>query len=394
MRITITLILVLSNLSLIAQDSFYDYLSLGPSKVGFCDSIIFCEGETYSQYKYEGSIPLFLQIWHPIYNSNDTARLRLEDLRNRKLDSHLASVYSPLCQKMDSAFVWYNIQEDFVNNDTIDYGDYSCLDVLEEIKNFQTMSYSSKKISDSDLPVIVYHHGAQGMSDENFVLAEYFASKGFIVVASNFHLPYERETYGHSEGSEFEEIHLAKAVIKFARNLSSKNEVYFIGHSMGAQIGFSFLYEQGWANAFVSMETTLEFWGANKIEKMWPTLNILMKDHQKDYSLPILMFANTRENKPFDFFTGITNSNTTYVSAKEEFGHESYTSGYLLRYFYRRQFNQPDTNEIKRQIELYVEHLQLIEAFIKSCRDGIKINQSDYQDNFFINQFEANTKKD
>ncbi|MCB0409323.1 MAG: hypothetical protein KDD29_03835 [Flavobacteriales bacterium] len=390
MKLLTSLFFYLTSLTVIAQSSFYDNIQLGDYTVGFYDSIIFCTDEKYAQYEYEGDTPLFLQIWQPIAEPTKNDKLMVCDFRKRNLDSNLLSVYNPLCQKMDSAFVWYNIQEDFVNFDPINYGQYSYFDVLDTIKNYKTRSYYSKNPINSNLPIIIYHHGAQGLSDENFVLAEYFASRGYIVVSSNYHLPYKNETYGYSEGSEKEDINLTKRVIEFARSLTTSNEVYYIGHSLGAQIGFSFLHEQGWANAFVSMETTLEFWDSTKIKEMWPKLDSLMSQYEKDYSLPILMLANTRENKPFNFFSGITNTTTIHASAKEEFGHESYTSGYLLRYLYKDQFTQPDTLELKRQLELYSEHLLLIEDFINSCSKGTSFNHAKYEPNFYINKYNAN----
>ena len=291
---------------------------------------------------------------------------------------------------MDSAFVWYNIVSEFVNYDTINYGKYSFFDVLDTLNKYETSSYLSKIETNTDFPVIIYHHGAQGLSDENFVLAEYFASRGYIVVSSNYHLPYEKMTYGSSQGSEKEDIALTKRVLEFAQSLSSNENVYFVGHSWGAQVGFSLLYEKALANAFVSMETTLEFSDSTKIESTWPKLNNLMNLHEKDYSLPILIIANTGNDKPFEFFRGITNTTTIHASAKEEFSHESYLSGYLLRYLYKEQFIQPDTLELERQVELYAEHLKLIEDFIETCSEGNQFKEAEYQDNFYIQKFNAN----
>jgi len=388
------------SITVFAQESFYDDIKLGKYSVGFYDSLIFCEKEQYSQYEYEGSTPLFLQIWHPIAQTTHEKRLKINDFRKRNLSNDLASVYKPLCQKMDSAFVYYyiyNIQEDSINNTT-----HSYFDILDTLQNYKTQSYYNNIHVNSNLPVIIYHHGSQGNSDENVVLAEYFASRGYIVVSSNYHLPYENDNYGHSEGSENEAINLTKKVIEFARSLTTIDEVYFIGHSWGAQVGFSLLHERGWANAFVSMETTLEDKSTKDIKLEWPSLDSLMHIHEKNFSLPILMLTGKIDalpweeeemiNLPFEFFRNITNAPTIHATTKEVFWHNSYISASFLKYLFRDQFVQSPSNtlSLKKQLELYKEHLKLIEDFIKSCRDNYLFDKTKYKDNFSIEKYNAN----
>lgn len=68
-----------------------------------------------------------------------------------------------------------------------------------------------------------------------------------------------------------------------------------------------------------------------------------------------------------------------FAFAKNEFGHESYTSGFLLRYYYRDQFAQSDSEKMRQQIFLYGEHLKLTEKFLVSVLQKRKFNS-----NFFI----------
>ena len=399
MKIAAYLFFSFLSITAIAQESFYTDIKLGKYSVGFYDSLIFCEKEQYSQYEYEGSTPLFLQIWHPIAQTTHEKRLKINDFRKRNISNDLASVYNPLCHKMDSAFVYYYIKRfgaDFENERT-----YSDFDVLDTLQNYETMSYYSSIPINSNYPVIIYHHGYAGNSDENFVLAEYFASKGYIVISSNYHLPYENETYRHSEGSENEAINLTKRVIEFARSLTTIDEVCFIGHSWGAQVGFSLLHERGWANAFVSMETTLEHHSTKDIKLEWPSLDSLMNIYEKKYALPILMLAGKKNslpweeeemiNLPFEFFRNITNAPTIHATTKRVFGHNSYLSASFLKYLFRDQFViTTNIQELKREYIMYNEHLKLTEDFIKSCRDNYRFDKAKYKDNFSIEIYNAN----
>lgn len=385
------------------SDSFYKNILLGEDGVGFCDTVIFNSdvrfeflpenGTSYTQYGYKGPTPLFLQIWHPIEQQN-LKPLIFNDFRSRKISSELQSVYAPLIEKMDSFFVRYNIIEDFTDYDSIDYGKYSYFDVLDTLRNYQTKS-QFKKISDKlDFPVIVYHHGGQGLSDENFILAEYFASRGYIVISSNFHLPFETKMYGY-EGVVFDDTALPKSVIQFAKTLTTNDQLYFIGHSMGAQIGFKFLYEDHWADGFVSLETTLEGRPVEYLrsEDGWPRLTKVIDKHKLDYSIPILMIANTREEKLFPLFDEMVNSSMLHVSQKELFGHESYTAGYLMRYLYRDMFEQPDTTILGAHLRLYNEQLKLMESFFSSLADGKPLNTEEYEKDFFFSTPKTNANK-
>ena len=376
------------------KDSFYNSVQLGKYGIGFWNTVIYNSdirfdflpdnGTSYAQYDYNGPTPQFLQIWYPTETHN-LKPLLFKDFRNRDLSSELQSVFDPLIAKMDSFFVQYNIIEDFINYDSIDYNGYSYFEVLDTLMTYQTKSYFKIISHKLDFPVIVYHHGGQGLPDENFILAEYFASRGYIVVASNFHLPFENKMYGY-EGIEFDDTALPKSVIQFAKTLTTSDQLYFIGHSAGAQVGFKFLYENNWANAFISLETTLEGRAVDylKSEDGWPKLSDIIDEHKLDYSIPILMIANTQEEKSFPLFDELSNSSMIQVSQKKQFGHESYTAGYLMRYLYRDMLEQPDTVELKGQLELYARQLELYNAFITAVTNGEQLNTKEFEKDFFL----------
>jgi len=286
---------------------------------------------------------------------------------------------------MDSFFIQYNIIEDFVDYAPINYGAHSNTDVLDTLMSSRTKSSFSRIENKSDFPVIVYHHGGQGLSDENFILAEYFASRGYVVVSSNFHLPFKDRVYGY-EGVVFDDMELPKSVIEFARTLTT-NQLYFVGHSAGAQVGFKLLYDPNWVDAFVSLETTLEGREVDYIKDGWSKLHKVIDTHKTDYSIPVLMVANTMENKPFPLFDELSNTPMIQASQKELFGHESYTSGYIMRYHYRDLFTQPDTTELKAQLRLYNENLKLIEAFLDGVADETILNTEDFEKDFFFSTF-------
>ena len=361
---------------------------MGAYDVGFYDTVIVDTNQSYGEYGFDEGRPFFVNIWHPLIKLNQQNYMTYGDLRKRDLEGPIAKVYEQLQLHMDSAFTWYNVAEDFVKYKEINYKGLSPYEVQKEVKNIETRSIRKRLPGYNDFPVIFYHHGAQGLSDENYVMAEYFASHGFIFVSANFHWPYQGHTFGYSPNWKYN-TDAARFFTSFLETLSVSDEMYFIGHSWGAQTGFSFLYEDNPFEAFVSLETTLEFGGEEKIKETWNRLHKIMQEHQGDYKIPILMFANGGKKNDFEFkfFQQIQNAPMIHASTIKEFGHESYTSIYTARYFYRKKFKQPDTGALKKQLQLYAKHLNLIHSFIYYLRGEMEMPIDVYREDFYLKEY-------
>ena len=380
--IKITLLLISFHIQ--AQNSFYDVIQLGDYEIGYCDSIIFNEDENYNQYGYSGAAPMFIQIWHPLKNQTSNNYMNYGDFRKRELNEVMGGVYYELSKGIDKSFISYNIAEEYETFKPINYGEYSYEQVLDLLKGTLTKSIRYQLDTKTDFPIILYHHGGQGLPDENYIMAEYFASRGYIFISANYHLPYEGMDYGSSTGI-LDLTSFPKRLTTFARNLTKSDKLFFIGHSWGAQVGLTYLFEKGWASGFVSLETTIEFKkDSTEIKQKWPRVYKVIKTDNQKFSIPILLVSNTKEDKKFDFFENIGKKEVFHVSTKSKFGHESYTSAYLLRQLYNSLLPQPDSASMKTQLLLYNEHLKLIESFFGYVQTGQEISK-DYNKYFYIN---------
>lgn len=381
--IAITLLLISFHIQ--GQDSFYDVIQLGDYEIGYSDSIIFNENENYNQFGYSGAAPMFIQIWHPLKNHISNNYMRYGDFRERELPNELDSVYNRLSIGMDKSFISYNLAEEYETFKPINYGKYSYEQVLDTLKKIPTKSIRHQLDTKTEFPIIIYHHGGQGLPDENYIMAEYFASRGYIFISANFHLPFEGMDYGSSSGVS-DLTSFPKELTSYAKKLTTSDKIFFIGHSWGAQVGLTYLYEEGWASGFVSLETTIEFKkDSSEIKQKWPNVYKVIKTDNKKFPIPILLVANTGEDEKFTFFEDIGKKEVFHVSAKDTFGHESYTSAYLLRQLYNSLFPQPDITSMKAQLALYNEHLKLIEAFFDSVLQGKKMNKKYIKKHFYIN---------
>lgn len=368
-----------------AQQSFYSAIQLGDYGVGYSFDIIYNEKQQYQQHGYSGAAPLFVQIWHPIRAEIKDTYLTHGDFRKRVIHKDLKEVYDTLSHQMDLSFIDYNLTYDIKTGDSIDYTPATYAQVLNVLKSTRTATLLQPHAVKNNFPVIVYHHGAQGLSDENYVMAEYFASRGYIFIAANYHLPFNGLPYGYTTGAVNPQSFVYRT-LEYARTISSNPNVYFIGHSWGAQMGLLTVAQDGLVQGFVSLETTLEYkTDTNKIKEFWPELFDVIATKQTKYPMPLLFFANTMEDKPFSIFQHAGAKQTYFVSEKEEFTHESYTSSLLMRALYQQQFPQSDSLIMQRQLILYNEHLKLIEAFFGEIESGIQLDKTPFLTNFYIN---------
>jgi len=380
MRKLLTLyFLCVSVFSIKAQGSYYEHISIGEYNVRYSDTVIYDPSIHYEQYGYSGPAPLFVQIWFPSRKGTAEKRLTFGQYKLHTVPAGLSGVYEKLTSQMDEIFIRDGIESDMVNDEPIDYSPLTTRQVLEKINRLATISHRSAIGAKLDYPVIVYHHGSQGLSSENTVMAEYFASHGYVFISANFHLPYENTIYGllpyqlekenkHNQSS-------AKALINFAKSIAPRDKVLFIGHSWGAQEGWCFLDDSNWVDAFVSMETTIEFKkDTAKIKELWPFVWDAIKVKRNTFSIPVLLFAAEDDDTNFEFFKGLSSAPMIFASYKEPFAHNSYTSLSMMRYFLRRDINQPDSAMLLRQVKGYARHLNLIRTFFEALLKNEKLN--------------------
>lgn len=341
-------------------------IELGPLAIGYTDTLITAALLRYEQFGYSGPAPIFVDIWHPMSADPGQRSFSWRELRHRNHIGALGRVHDELILRMDSSLIEYDIRLPFDSDDPIDYGSAGPLAVKDALLDLPTHSCRAPIERAARNPVIVYHHGSQGLSDENLWMAEYFASRGYVFLSANFHWPLEQAMYG-TPLEWRPDAASVYALIDFARSLTATDSVFYIGHSWGAQEGWCLLDEPGMVQAFVSLETTLE-WKTDTVEinDKWPDVHEALRS--KSYPMPILMIADTDDGPPFAPFAAVRGE-ITQVDPLEAFGHECYTSAYLMRTMVNDRFPQPDSTAMKAQLKTYRSMLELLDAWFASVRD-------------------------
>ena len=343
------------------------------SAIGFADTLLFNDSLHYVAFGYDGPAPLFVQAWFPLNDDPATPPLTFRELRTPSLRPDLQRVYDELQLRMDSAFIDYNLAST-LDDDPIDYAPDEVGAIKDSLFAMSTAAQRSAFPITIDRPVIVYHHGAQGYSDENVRMAEFFAGNGFVFLSSNFHWPLEGAQYGTPITWAPDQISMRR-LLGLARWIGAGNKVFFIGHSWGAQMGWCNLHEPGLADAFVSLETTME-WKTDSAEvrEKWPEVLDAIIRHS--YSIPVLMVADTEDGPPFRMFEDVR-ADIRYLDPKEPFDHESYTSASFLRLLGEDRFNVPDADALREQEVIYQALLEEILAFFQE-QPGVPVKRPVY----------------
>lgn len=319
--------------------------------IGFADTLLFNDSLRYTAFGYDGPAPLFVQAWFPLEDAPNEPRLTHAQLRERRLTGPLQRVWQELVSRMDSAFIDYDLRYAFNSDSLIDYTPFTVEQVKDSLMALPTRAWRASLRMETARPVIVYHHGSGGFSDENAAMAENFASFGFIFLACNFHWPLENGSYGYPLTWE-PDRHSVRTMLQYARRLGRGGKVFYIGHSWGAQEGWCTLHEPRLADAFVSLETTME-WKTDtaEVRDKWP--HVLEAITTQRYPMPILMVADSDGEPPYPMFKGVR-ADIRYLDPKRPFAHESYTSVYLLRQHGTGRFPVPDRDALLEQSRLYV----------------------------------------
>ena len=88
-----------------------------------------------------------------------------------------------------------------------------------------------------------------------------------------------------------------------------------------------------------------------EVRDKWP--DMLEAITTRSYPMPILLVADSDGEPPYPLFAGVR-GDLRYLDPKRPFGHESYTSAYLLRVAGDGRFPVPDATELWQQNTVYL----------------------------------------
>ncbi len=187
--------------------------------------------------------PLLTTVFFPVRTSSSLGPLTIRDLF--EFDG------SPVFQPLTDAFYQYEMR--MSKQFAIEYN--LPLDAFSENQSMRDSvadslfdAYLSTRLFASDeteipkkpYPVLIYHQGLGGSLDEHFLMAEYLASHGFIVVTSSF-FNKDATTFlgvGDTDASIRDIDFILDYLKKMA--IGDPSAVFLMGHSFGANTVFNY----------------------------------------------------------------------------------------------------------------------------------------------------------
>lgn len=327
----------------------------------WADTTLYLDQSTYTGFGYTGAEPLLIKMWFPKSGATSSQKSTLGEMLVPELEPVLNELEGPLRQALHSKMVEEYLSIDCNGNPLPGYH----LGVLEEVLGFSTDFVPAPFLKSTTMPVVVYHHGAQGFPEENLELIRHLCATGFVVLGANFNLPYPNLPFGSKpwQGAEPPDPTLGlAALLNFARSLTS-NKVLVVGHSWGAQNGWQLLPGSNLADAFVSLETTLEFKDDSlEVRRFWPDLYHQLTKDTTTLKIPVLAVAGTEKDEEFPWF-GKKAPFLLCASSTSRFDHNAFLSAYFYRVSIGGNGEQ-DHECLSAQMEIYQELNALIQEFL------------------------------
>jgi hypothetical protein len=312
----------------------------GRYNVGYRDTVIYDSSEIFSFNDYLGIKPYFLHIWYPSY---DKTKTRTNFQFQNYWDFHTTEQNEELLKNIKSIYCDQTFNaEEFPN----------------VILNQPVLVHYKGKLIKNKLPIILYHHGSQGIGLENTKLCEYFASHGYIVISPNFSLPSDlisklipssgfKTQFNLAEltpenmesietmmnNAELKNIDFILNFIKESPEFAEK-KIVGIGHSHGAQR--LFLSDKDISNRFdkiIALHTLYEEDDPNEICEIRPFDCQVLNDNLNYFTTPTFFIApfylkNEKIIKPdFSFHQKFPSANCIALNSTME--HNAFISDWL-----------------------------------------------------------------
>lgn len=361
MRKSIFFLILLSINSYAQESILWGNLKSGPYKVGYHDTLIYNNALTYQLLDYKGPKPHFVSLWFPAQEQATRAHLTFGDYFHIKPTYEIQKLCDSVFQQQKKSFINYGIQNRLDSWEGIRFNAEG-EQLVSQLFQTQICASRSVEFPQESLPVIIYHHGMGGSKMENAILFEYLASYGFVIVSSNFHWP--------NQGISTSEIQNdLRFTIDFATNLpfTSSREVYFLGHSWGAQTGLT-LNQQGHHDiqTFILLDNTLEALSPIQVNRYYPVLDSLLKNHPMDFQTKSYVITARKaylENNEliiqpdpkFEVFKNLDTEVFSYLLGTKILNHEAFVSSGVIRTIFNQEYPQIDSIAAREQFDTYQE---------------------------------------
>ena len=313
--------------------------------------------------------PILLNIWYPAEKTTSSAPMLVKDFFDFPANESTAIFFRKLKEYQFQNSKVYAVNQNLSKFDIIKEGDTSLAGrelkrtkIFEDYINSKTISHKNAVSISGDFPLIIYHQGLGGTIDENYVLLEYLASNGYIVINSAFQVG---DGSNYSDGwfvgvgdyeQTFDDYNF---IINYCQqnNISKNKEVFLSGHSFGANCAITFI-GQGNKNVtgLIPLDSDYGYVLNNFFPKKYNPFTVEKVKHYKN--LPI--FCANRSEAHFKMIDSLSQSQRYYLTIADMM-HNDFTSQGGIG----RSYCLPYAIEKQKYKTITQNYLHLCEAVLK-----------------------------
>ncbi|WP_367391547.1 alpha/beta hydrolase [Lewinella sp. LCG006] len=373
----LTLCLLLASNFANTQVSYLDIdLNYGPNEVGYNYLNLLDSSRIYERkMNYEGVLeyrPIGVSVWYPSENNKLAEKVEIAAYVDRlKIEQE-----------------WEHLPQEFL----LEWFGYNS--TLPSQQNLEHLARSIKAGNQKagKYPLIVYCPSYQAPSTENFILCEYLASHGFVVISTASKGPYNVYLQGGTIQDAEAQARDIEYAIGYASSLENVNpdHKYLVGFSFGGLSDILVAMRNKRIKGIISLDGTVKYkWEAIK-NSTWCELQRLKVPfiHFSQKNIPVEVLKkeklDTSINSDFAFFDELTET------TKYEFRMKDLTHGYFSSF--GALFIQRDTVQDKSYPEIsdsYAKLCHLVLASIQSISDLNK-EEMEWNHDAFLSRLQLN----
>ncbi len=316
-------ILALTGISsiLFAQGKIFGYMEPGEYKVGLQIVKTYDNGRTFGPQSADdeewrnNARPMQILVWYPATGEGNP--LSYQDYI---LTGFSEVDFTPLSDEMKERFIGMH-KNAFIRN-----GADSAR--IASMLNRKSFAVPNLKATEGNFPLVVYSPGGNERCYENFILAEYLASHGYIV--ASIALTGDDSQLMKFEPAEYENsVDDILFVISFMQNFPNVNRsrMGLVGFCWGSMVNVMV------ANRNANVDVLVDLFGANNDKATREKIETYRYSRLKNPTLAYMQLAGSPEERDNYFLENYLYGGCFQVRY-ENISHNAFTSNYVSRYHY------------------------------------------------------------
>lgn len=265
--------------------------------------------------------PVLVNIWYPAEEDNKKDFVTIKQMNTLPKSDTTTSKFSDEYYKYVLKNLDYTL---FAGLDDVD-----SVWKISELNHYLNVKTGAKQnlapVNNNKYPLVIFHQGLGGTLDDNYILCDLLAQKGFVVMGSTFFEELDDISPGNFNYSRQDVSLLINEISKY--NFVDLSKIYYIGHSYGAQAGFTIIGQDGCPiDLFISLDTTFDHQDDKGLDEMWSSMMPIIKEGYSKIRIPSYHFVSERKGNNYNVPKRHIYSKRKLITTKKYITHNSFIS--------------------------------------------------------------------